>query len=254
MFKILTLNTWQERGPWKLRWELILKGIQSLEPDVIAFQEVFNPDWAREVKKKSGYPFLVFHPERSGLMFLSQHTVVESLCHTFAEKSPTEDYSRYALFAEIKIGKKKINFLNTHLSWKPEEYATRERQISELLKFMKFRESENKSESSVLVGDFNAPPSAPEIQRFIKEAKVTDAFAALFPDVKGFTWNNENPYIRNCSHPMPDRRIDYVFFKNVENHLGPLEKAELVLNRPTSTGIWPSDHFGLLASFNERKL
>ena len=48
--KILTLNTWQERGPWQLRWKVISQGIAEYQPDLIGFQEVFNPDWAQEVK------------------------------------------------------------------------------------------------------------------------------------------------------------------------------------------------------------
>ena len=40
--KILTLNTWQERGPWRERWEVTFKGFEIFRPDLAAFQEVFE--------------------------------------------------------------------------------------------------------------------------------------------------------------------------------------------------------------------
>ena len=35
--KILTLNTWQERGPWRERWELILKGLERYDADLVVW-------------------------------------------------------------------------------------------------------------------------------------------------------------------------------------------------------------------------
>ncbi|MBI3306668.1 MAG: hypothetical protein HYZ84_02520, partial [Candidatus Omnitrophica bacterium] len=76
--KILSLNTWQERGPWKLRWKVILENLKEIKPDIVCLQEVFNPDWAQDVKQKAKFAYLVFHPEHSGLMILSQLPVLES--------------------------------------------------------------------------------------------------------------------------------------------------------------------------------
>ncbi len=244
--KILTLNTWQERGPWRLRWELILQWIEENQPNLICFQEVFNADWAQQVKSKTGYPYLVFHPEPSGLMILSQHDINSSACYTMKTKSPTENYQRYVLFAEIKIGKQRLGLFNTHLSWKLDEGAVREKQIDEL---MAFARAKSEGGEVFICGDFNAPPSAPEIQKMILKGELTDAFGKTYPDIDGFTWNNENPYVRNCAHPMPDRRIDYVFYRSKGLTFGGLKEIKIVMNKPAYTGIWPSDHFGLLAQF-----
>ena len=73
--KILTLNTWQERGPWQERWELILEGVSKWSPDIIGFQEVFNRDWAEEVRKRLNFPYLIFPKQPSGLMFLTREKI-----------------------------------------------------------------------------------------------------------------------------------------------------------------------------------
>lgn len=244
--KILTLNTWQERGPWRLRWDLIFQWIEENQPELICFQEVFNADWAQEVKAKTGYPYLVFHPEHSGLMILSQRDINSSACYTMKTKSPTEDYQRYVLFAEIKMGKQRLGLFNTHLSWKLDEGAVREKQVGELISFVG-----KKSEGAevFICGDFNAPPSALEIQKMSAKGNFIDAYGITYPGAEGFTWNNENPYVRNCTHPMPDRRIDYIFYQSKGAAVGALKEVKIVMNKPAYTGIWPSDHFGLSASF-----
>lgn len=43
-FSVLTLNIWNYEGPWKKRLPLIRACIESLEPDLIALQEVLVGD------------------------------------------------------------------------------------------------------------------------------------------------------------------------------------------------------------------
>ncbi|MDD5226726.1 MAG: hypothetical protein PHV97_06070, partial [Candidatus Omnitrophica bacterium] len=99
--KILTLNTWQERGPWRERWELILRGLKVYGADVVGFQEVFNMDWAREAQRRSGYPYLAVSGEHSGLVFLSKFKPVEHECLVMKTKSPTEDDLRYVFYVKV---------------------------------------------------------------------------------------------------------------------------------------------------------
>ena len=246
--KILTLNTWQERGPWRLRWKLIVGGIQEMRPDVVAFQELFNPDWAQGLKQEMDFPFLVFHPEPSGLAIFSRFEVLRSAALVMKTKSPTEDYLRYALFAKMKYGRRELAVFNTHLSWRLEEGAIREKQVDELLAFMEDKAS---GHDTVVTGDFNAPPETAEIKK-MGARHFKDAFGMCHPRELGFTWNHENPYARNCEHPMPNRRIDYLFVRaGAESFLSRPESVKIIFNRPDFSGIWPSDHFGLLAHFED---
>ena len=88
----------------------------------------------------------------------------------------------------------------------------------------------------LLVGDFNTTPSSPAINAIIK-AGFVDLWALLNPTLPGYT------------HPSnaPSSRIDYMFA------LPSLSKfatsIQLIGTKPNSQNIYPSDHFGLLATF-----
>lgn len=244
--KILSLNTWQECGPWQKRWEVIFDEIERSAPDLVVFQEVFNVDWVREVQKRFAYKTLVLSGEHSGLIFLAHFELKNQATHVMKTKSPTETYLRYALFAEFEVGKRRLNVFNTHLSWQLDEGNVRERQVEELLAFIC---EKSKGKENMVMGDFNAAPSSREIKKMIETGKFLDTFAHLYPGQAGLTWSNENDYARGASHPLPDRRIDYLFIQKDSGFLADLQSIELVMEKPTPEGIWASDHFGLLAAF-----
>ncbi len=247
--KILTFNTWQERGPWRKRWELIFQGLRQYQPDVAAFQEVFNPEWARQVQKKIGYPFLVFPREHSGLMFLSKYPVRKWECVTFKTQAPTEDYKRYALFAELNADGITAAVFNTHLSWRLDESSIRERQAGELLDFIRKKTG---TAWSAALGDFNSVPQSPEVLKMRDEGGFRDAFGESHPNRPGNTWDNRNPFAAGSSVSMPDRRIDFIFWrpavKRMENF--DLRAADMVFTEPAGD-IFASDHFGVLAEFGK---
>lgn len=243
--KILTLNTWQERGPWQERWEVILAGIKKEQPDICCFQEVFNPQWAEEVRKRTGMQGLVFPPVPSGLMILTAHPVRESSFLTMKTKSPTEDYLRYAVWADIEINGQSLGVFNTHLSWRLPESEIRVRQVEELLAFIEARAGERET---VVTGDFNAVPESLEI-RLMLEKGFQDAYALLYPHQPGLTWNNQNPFTASSSVFLPDRRIDYIFYRHPAKLLSRLLDVRLVFNQAGQRGIWASDHAGVLAVF-----
>ncbi|MCM8775667.1 MAG: endonuclease/exonuclease/phosphatase family protein [Candidatus Omnitrophica bacterium] len=245
--KILSLNTWQECGPWRERWELIFQGLEECGPDIVAFQEIFNPDWVREIQKRSGIPYLVFPPEHSGLMVLSRFPVNRWMCLTMKTQSPTENYFRYALFADLDILGTRLAIFNTHLSWKLNESLIRVDQVEELLGFIDAHAS---GVETAVMGDFNATADTPEIRKMTREGNFIDTYAFSNPQDPGITWNNRNPYTAGPNPPMPDRRIDYIFIRNRFRLLAGLESVRLVLNRPGKSGIWPSDHAALLATFH----
>jgi endonuclease/exonuclease/phosphatase family metal-dependent hydrolase len=246
--KILTLNTWQERGPWRERWDIIFEGLKKYQPEVAAFQEVFNPGWARQVQKKSGYPFLVFAREPSGLMFLSKYPVRKWECLTLKTQSATEEYKRYALFAELDIEGIPAAVFNTHLSWKLDEGHVRENQVGEFLGFIKKKSGDT---WCAAMGDFNSVPQSPEVLKVKVEGGFRDAFGELHPQRPGNTWDNRNPYAAGSSVFMPERRIDFIFWKPAAKRAESfnLRTADMVYTEPVD-GIFASDHFGVLAEFN----
>jgi beta-glucosidase len=246
--KILTLNTWQECGPWLKRWEVIFEGLERHNPDLVGFQEVFNPDWAKTVVKRAGFPYMVFPRDPSGLMVLSRFPILEWDSYTMTAKSQTENYLRYALFVSLQIAKNRLAVFNTHLSWKLDDGRIRESQVAELLAFIQRKTA---GLETIVVGDFNAPPGTPEIKKMTAEAGFVDTFDWLYPGHAGITWDNVNPFAGGSRHPLPDRRIDYIFIRDASHVLKDLESVQVIFDNPNSEGVFASDHFGLLATFRE---
>lgn len=249
--KILTLNTWQEKGPWERRWEIILESLKSLKPDIICFQEVFNPKWVKEVMRRSQYPFSVFTRESSvsGLFILSKYRVARELCRTYRIKSRTEDYLRYGLFAELNVCRERLAVVNTHLSWKLNEGFIREAQVRDLIQFC---DREAGRLETLICGDFNAVPGSFEVRPMIRQGGFEDLYAVKYPVSKSVTWDNRNPYAASASVKLPDRRIDLIFARNRGKLLNRLADIRIVLNQ-SKEAIFASDHYGVLATFEDRK-
>ena len=253
--KILTLNTWQERGPWRERWELIFAGLKFYLPDIIGFQEVFNMEWADEIQKRSGYPHLIKSGQNSGLIFLSKYPALASECLTLKTKSPSESYSRYAHHALFQVGNKRLAGFNTHLSWLQKDDDIRLSQTLELIDFVSQKTILNPGQpqglpwltpgvvqgEAFVLGDFNSASNKPAIQAVQKVWE--DTYAALNPGDPGLTWDYRNPQAERAREHMPERRIDYIWTHGLK---GCAKRSEVVFNQPDANGIYPSDHFGVV--------
>ncbi|MER6995969.1 endonuclease/exonuclease/phosphatase family protein [Streptomyces sp. NPDC000410] len=110
---------------------------------------------------------------------------------------------------------------------------------------------------TVLLGDLNSaaggvgagPGTATPTHANILAAGFRDAWTETHPDDPGFTFG-QAPDLRNPTSTLR-QRIDYVLFRN-----GPTAvKADLVGEEQsdrTPSGLWPSDHAGVLAVFKLR--
>ncbi|HOW59438.1 MAG TPA: endonuclease/exonuclease/phosphatase family protein [Candidatus Omnitrophota bacterium] len=244
--KILTLNTWQERGPWQKRWELIFQGLKEYNADVVGFQEVFNMEWAKTIRERSGYPYLAVSGQHSGLIFLSKLKLVEQECLIMTTKSPTEDYLRYAFYVQVAEDRHNIALINTHLSWKAEENDVRMKQVMELSDFVQ-RKAGNLP--TAVMGDFNTGPyTTPMV--YLREMKQwIDTYPGINLGAAGLTWDYRNPYAEAERDKMAERRIDYIF---IRERTGPFERvrsSKVVFDQPSQEGIFSSDHFGVLTEF-----
>lgn len=105
----------------------------------------------------------------------------------------------------------------------------------------------------ILAGDFNSDAASSDLVQnaayfHLLAANFTDAWPSTHPGETGFTWplHGEDPY---TSPTTPTQRIDLVLYRG---QLG-LDGAELVGHTTaalTPTGLWPSDHAGVVAFFN----
>ena len=243
--RVLTLNTWQERGPWRERWEIIFAWINKNAPALVFFQEVFNPAWIPEICKRTALPTSIYLEPSSGLAIFSKWPLLESGSLRYEGQSSREDYGRFALHAKLELPAGELNAFNTHLSWKLEDGTVREAQTRELCGWMA---KKAEGAAQVAAGDFNSTSWTREIEMMTKESGLTDVFACENPGLPGLTWTYDNPYTRDGKHPLPDRRIDYLFVKNTDTVLGALQHVEVVMAEPEN-GCYASDHFGVAAQF-----
>ncbi len=243
--KILTLNTWQKCGPWVKRWKVLFDGIAEYQPDVLAFQELFDVAWRDTVAKRAGYPYFADPaPTSSGLVVLSRFPILQSELYALSTESPLEDYRRYLLWAEIALEERTLHVFNSHLSWHPDDEATRKAQVRELWRRM----SEKKGSHKLLMGDMNATPDSNEIRWLLTESDLVDTFAAKNPADSGITWHTKNGYTSQQRPHTLDRRIDYIFCAG-DDLVRSLSSCEVVFDRPDETGTFASDHYGVLAEF-----
>ena len=247
--KILTLNTWQERGPWRERWDLIFCGLKTYDADVVGFQEVFNMDWAQELHARSGYPYLAVSGEHSGLIFLSKFKPVAQECLVMKTKSPTEDYQRYAFYLRVAVEGEEVALFNTHLSWRADENEIRMKQTLELEAFVARKAAEL---PVALMGDLNGAPNTPPVVYLREIRKWIDTFWVKNPGVPGLTWDYRNPYAEAEREKMAERRIDFIFIRERTGPFARINASKVVFDQPSTAGIFPSDHFGVLTEFCDK--
>jgi len=268
--RVLTLNLWHDQGPWPARAALVRRWIERLAPDVIGFQEVLcGPGVDLVADVLDGLPYQVAfaaaqpHWHQRQLAFgnavASRFSIVDqaqlALPH-LDDPSHDDGERRVVLSVTLDTPVGPLSVSCTHLQWKLHHGHVRERQIVALCDFVRARRPGFEL-PPILVGDFNAEPDSAEM-RYATGLQSLGGRSVLFydawrvagerrgPDDAGVTWSNRNPYARAAHEP--DRRIDYVLVGYpTPAGVGRIESCRVVCDEPEG-GVWPSDHFGVLAT------
>lgn len=147
--------------------------------------------------------------------------------------------------ADIKLRGKSYRVITTHLESLTS--AVRLAQASELI-----AGPANTQKAVVLAGDINsdadsADPLQNEAYVALVGAGFVDSWVLAHPNAPGFTWplHGEDPF---TSFATPSVRIDVVLSKGPVSPSGSALLGN-ALSDLTSSGLWPSDHAGLTASF-----
>ncbi len=241
--KIVTLNTWDDYGPYRARWKYLLTELKSHEPDIIFLQEVSCARMTRSLLR--GFPchqaVAAYGP---GLVVLSKYPIHRRTYIKYSTQSKEEDHERGFLSVEIFSGGRKILLGNTHLSWRRRDTPVRARQVRELIQIVK-----KFTGHSILAGDFNDTPDSQPVRR-LKESGWRDWFETVHPKRKGITWDNRNQFIRSHSVKFLDRRIDFIFTDPKLTRLVRKKTSKVIMNKKNKAGIFPSDHYGVYAAFD----
>jgi endonuclease/exonuclease/phosphatase family metal-dependent hydrolase len=262
MLKVLSLNLWNDQGPYEQRSARVREWIERLDPDVIGFQEVLKsagvdtatdqvPD-GYHVEFAGAIPFWLNPAVEFGNAIASRWPIIDREVLTLPEHG---DETRVALSATIDAPFGELCFTTTHLNWKLHHGMVREQQVVPLAQTVLKRRPRG-GFPPILVGDFNAEPDSTEI-RFLSGYHAIDGFSAHFYDAwavagdggPGYTWSNRNTYAGIGLEP--ERRIDYIFvgypiLMPDRYGLGKIERCTVVCDDEVD-GIWPTDHFGVYA-------
>jgi endonuclease/exonuclease/phosphatase family metal-dependent hydrolase len=258
--RVVTLNIWNQSGPWVQRLSAIRAGLTELAPDIVGLQEVLRPsggeapDQSRQIAEGLGYHVAYGAAfETGGIAFgnaaLSKFPIRRS--EVFPLPKMDADESRCLLFTELETPVGPIPFFVTHLNWRFHEGHVRETQVKAIAEHVKALAPIHEF-PPIIVGDFNATPEADEI-RFMKGLCSLAGKSVYFADTFGIvgrgdgtTFSRHNPFASDLREP--DRRIDYIFVRgpDARGRGEPLD-AHVCFDRPIG-GVYPSDHFGVSAT------
>lgn len=259
--RVLTLNLWGAEPPLERRMALTAAAITALRPDVVALQEVQDrpptlPNQAAALATASGMtsvfaPAVAFRGGHEGLAILSRFPVraqvATPLPHATAEEA------RVLLSVAIETGLAAPTWVHTtHLNYRLHHGREREDQVMAIADVVAARPDDV---PQIVLGDFNARPESDEIRWLCglttlagRRVFFQDAWAALHPEVTGWTWASANPQTKALGFLQPNRRLDYVFVTAARRDgRGRILDCRIVLDQPDADGIFASDHFGVLA-------
>jgi len=235
--RVVTFNLYHDKADWPKRLPLIVEQLRALDADVIALQEVLQtadlPNQAQTLGDALGYSvqFVSTDPEgqphRYGNALLTRLPVIEQ---DWTALDPRDD-SRSLGHARLRFDGGPLDVYFTHLHWTLEGGAIRREQLEDARRFIARRAD---AVPSLVLGDFNAPATAPELT--VLDGFV-DTYGALHPGADAAGETTLNPHFFDFRS-----RIDHVF---AEAGRFEIQKARIVLNTPGADGTWPSDHFGL---------
>jgi endonuclease/exonuclease/phosphatase family metal-dependent hydrolase len=260
--RILTLNIWNLSGDWRARRQAIVTVVRDCAPDVVCLQEVVENErgnqaaWLAAELGGWGVAYAGMPIDGTGALFgnavLSPQPVSAVARGELAHVPDDQEVRRVVL--QARTGG--VDVFCTHLSWQLHDAALRERQVVDLMRFVHQHADPDAPLGPVLAGDFNAEPDATAIRYLCGlatlvggSAYLQDAWRLAGDGGPGHTWSNANPHA--ALDAEPDRRLDYIFsgFHGRSGHGRPVE-CRVVADAPVD-GVWPSDHYGVLATLSD---
>jgi endonuclease/exonuclease/phosphatase family metal-dependent hydrolase len=267
--RVVTLNIWNEEGDPR-RLEVINRELLELRPDFLALQEVIHNDQRSQLDALlDGTGLHATHQAQTGAVIPPAaadyggnaiatrwpHRIVEAMDLRMSDAGDVPWFTLAAMVPLPELGE--VFFIAPTISWRLAAESARERQAVALTDL----DSRHRTDlPTIIAGDFNATPAAASIRYLTglqsiggRSVYYHDAWAVA-GDGPGHTWSAGNPNAgleveKIVRQPNHRRRIDYIFVGSWDAHPKAycrVEAVSLAFHRPIN-GIWPSDHFGVLA-------
>lgn len=277
ILRAVTLNLWGEQPPLDRRLALCIDQLRALAPDVIALQEVRQvegsvPNTAQTLARALSMhcvfqKTVVWGGGDEGLALLSRVPIVESGHVPLPHPMPDLADERIFLWARIESGAGPVLIGSTHLTYRMTHGIQREDQVLAIDQAARDLMAQHKPVVTALMGDFNAAPDTDEM-RFLRGQHTLGGRRTFYQDAflcqdssgdqshrlpgAGATWARRNPSIHKLRFLEMDRRIDYIYVGQASRDgRGLVHRCQVVLDQPDSDGVFPSDHFAVMADIQQ---
>jgi endonuclease/exonuclease/phosphatase family metal-dependent hydrolase len=275
--------------------EFVKKIMKKPVYDIIGLQEIFAEEIRDYLTRylKEHYPYIVGKSgspnplnQDSGLFFASKFPIMRHTFQEFHDKSfftPDKIADKGILAVRFEFGSAAdaadatiLRVFLTHLQSRNSEFKTREKQLTQLRRFITQSSTPGKNRKNpakiytILLGDFNVTGDNGEEYRKMLDLLdyPRDLFREKNPKRKGFSWNSqENLFLKSVYEDDNDmQRLDYVFsydhipyvYKHKQHEsvkLGKVVCHSCGIFKPKSSGNsgelpgkWDlSDHYGVEA-------
>jgi endonuclease/exonuclease/phosphatase family metal-dependent hydrolase len=266
--RVLTLNLWQRYGAWGDRRSVLIDGLRTLQPDLVAFAESIKTDEYDQVTDLLGPGWSVANqkvrdPNGMGISVASRWPLGEVHEVDLNVTPRTVGFPCTTLVAEVlapdPVGQ--LLFVNHFPNFQLNFEHERELQAVAAARFVEEHIGQS-NQQVVMVGDLDADPNAASIRfwsgrqsLFDMSVCYRDAWESMHPEDPGHTFTPRNPLVRDGVvkgmrpfRDWPFRRIDYIFVRFGAHGGLALDVAacERIFDEPIN-GVWASDHFGLVA-------
>lgn len=268
--RVLELNLWQRYGAWAERRSVLIDGIRTLQPDLVAFAESIKTIEYDQTVDLLGEGFNVVHSKTRdasgmGVSIASRWPLEEVQEVDLNVTSRTAGFPCTALVATVTapepIGR--LLFVNHFPNFQTSFEYERELQAIATARVVEERAAQS-NQTAIVAGDFDAAPEAASVRfwsgrQSLGEMSVCyrDAWESVHPEEPGHTFTPDNPVVKNevvkgmrPFRDWPFRRIDYIFLRfgpHGGNALN-ITACERIFDEPVNC-VWGSDHFGLVADF-----
>jgi endonuclease/exonuclease/phosphatase family metal-dependent hydrolase len=241
--RVVTLNLEQDHKRWKERRPLVLEGLRSLKPDVIALNEVsIIEQSARGLQKElssllGSHYNLVQQTKVNGLAAVEGEALLTRFTVTETANLDYRTRDMVAQVARVSVDGRPLDVYVTHLYMSRGDDALRLFQVQQLLAWIDARDDVS---DSLVCGDFNATLDMPSAALMASRFRPSQTMPTAFTPLAGLDGAISHPY-----WPRMDRCIDYIWTAGAMKTIA----SGVCFNRPAENdpSLWPSDHAGVWA-------
>lgn len=229
LMKIATYNIWNDNKNINARLKLLIMELKETDADIIALQEVKDESTFKMILKDTGFEYGHYF---DGLAFLSNVDI-----KVYSTYSENNNYMLRVVYENTSI-------TNVHLDWKQE--STRLQALEEYFSMLE----EYSLDNEILLGDFNdTPEDKLHFELVISDfSDIHQEYSHIVNELPLPTLDiKNNPRWRNIDTEELPSRFDWIMLNTAHEYS--IEDVRLIGVEETN-GMAPSDHYGVLASFN----